>query len=940
MLSVLPVSLLLLLFASPVFSVQPTSSYDSFRALSLQKPQQPDNPICCLKPLTPLEPVDDGILLSFEEWKMKQLATQSAGFTTGTFDKDANIGSPQVGDGVPANDVGSTGSESTVPPVDTPAPSGFNSPDQVPSGPHFRVPLTDRFNYASLDCSARVHTAHRSAKSPSAILSSKRDRYMLSPCDKSKENQFVVVELCDDIRIDTVQLANFEFFSGVFKDFTVSVAKNYDPDGWTPVATYRAKNVRGVQSFHPPRSLRDFYRFIRIDFLSNYGNEFYCPVSLLRVYGLTHLEEWKWDVWELESKSKQEELKRKRQRVIEPIAIPEPIVVPHTAESSINTSNRVASTAEDIEKITTPPVNADAERTADTPPPTQSQIQNTSNILSSQHSYRDSTSPTGNDYHKSIPSQKANDDLFTQTAETPVPSPISSSIPSASDANRQTQHIPPSMPESSSTGTSLSSPPSQANNNVQYTVASSSSDSSSGTPIIITSGTPSSAIIPSPPMSSHLAVKGGENIYRTIMNRLAEVELNQTLYVRYIEQQNLAVREAIKRLGEDVGRLEGISRAQSLTYQRTLAEWEKQRYQLEMEYGDLVSRIEYLSQEIILEKRLGVAQLCLLLAVLIFLGLTRGSRAEAIIDHGSHRLNQSVREWGKRHFKLSGDWAGRFKGKDAVNTEKQSSSSRSRSRSRSRSTTSRSQTPMPSSRPKPVSVKSYPPHLPLHLQDDNDTMITFPSTSRQYRHKEPLETIHLNTAPAFSENQNRPRKTSNPRSRAPSLRSTPASRRNYVVHAKVTTPTVASFRPQMLQRSSSHGVAMAQTGSWGSMSVPKSAKKWARTAHLHEVKTPRVLFPPTTSALAARRSKKMGDDISPTRHNRDQERTPRDAGSDRENEGFFSFATKQAVNGKQPVAGSMPPPDSSLLFAKAEDDGDPWVDSDTTSIDGTEGFGV
>ena len=114
-----------------------------------------------------------------------------------------------------------------------------------PASPHFRVPLAGRFNHASLGCSARVHTAHREAKSASNILSSKRDRYTLSPCDAAGP-QFVVVELCDDIRIDTVQLANFEFFSGVFRAFTVSVAKTYaaaDAEGWMVVG----KNVRGVQ---------------------------------------------------------------------------------------------------------------------------------------------------------------------------------------------------------------------------------------------------------------------------------------------------------------------------------------------------------------------------------------------------------------------------------------------------------------------------------------------------------------------------------------------------------------------------------------------------------------------------------------------------------------------------------------------------------------------
>lgn len=120
--------------------------------------------------------------------------------------------------------------------------------------PHFRVPLKDRFNYASTECSARIHKAHKSAKSASSVLSSKKDKYMLSPCvtktaDGKKEDHFVIVELCEDIRIDTVQLANFEFFSGVFKDFTVSVAKTYTPDmpEWTTVGTYKARNIRGVQ---------------------------------------------------------------------------------------------------------------------------------------------------------------------------------------------------------------------------------------------------------------------------------------------------------------------------------------------------------------------------------------------------------------------------------------------------------------------------------------------------------------------------------------------------------------------------------------------------------------------------------------------------------------------------------------------------------------------
>lgn len=95
------------------------------------------------------------------------------------------------------------------------------------------------------------------------------------------------------------------------------------------------------------------------------------------------------------------------------------------------------------------------------------------------------------------------------------------------------------------------------------------------------------------------------------------------------------------------------------------------------------------------------------------MGLTRGSRAEALIDHGSTQINRSVREWGRRHFKLSGEWAGRFKGK---NLEMSRRSSRSRSRTR---------TPPPIPRPRPQTAKSYPSKVPLHMQGVLSFLPTF-----------------------------------------------------------------------------------------------------------------------------------------------------------------------------------------------------------------------
>jgi hypothetical protein len=42
------------------------------------------------------------------------------------------------------------------------------------------------------------------------------------------------------------------------------------------------------------------------------------------------------------------------------------------------------------------------------------------------------------------------------------------------------------------------------------------------------------------------------------MNRLTALEANHTLYARYVEEQTAGVRDMLKRLGEEVGRLESI----------------------------------------------------------------------------------------------------------------------------------------------------------------------------------------------------------------------------------------------------------------------------------------------------------------------------------------------------------------------------------------------
>ncbi|KAF9046242.1 UNC-like C-terminal-domain-containing protein [Panaeolus papilionaceus] len=992
MLSLLPTTLIALLLSLPAFA-EPVTPNDALRHLALQAPKPVEHPICCLKPLTPLEPMDDEILLSFEEWKKKQFVLQ----TEAPENKGGTATPPistELGTGTEANSDG----EAVIIPSGANA-SGSPTPAQASGqwaglSPHFRVPLTDRFNYASLDCSARVHMSHRSAKSASSILSSKKDRYMLSPCNTRNEKQFVVVELCDDIRIDTVQLANFEFFSGVFKDFTVSVARTYstDKDGWTIVGTYRAKNIRGVQSFHPPTSLHDFYRYLRIDFESHYGSEYYCPISLLRVYGLTHLEQWKWDIWEAESRAKAEYESQLRHALPAEGTVDTPVFssvvittppVGHIPVNDQNISNSIegqphvqadkGDNSDSVTSASSHSTDSNLVPTPDTnqqPPPPSDSIHDhvePNNPPDQQSETTPPPEPSGRhstDTFASSSAQATSPETPIHSQTPPVISPSSSinlSIkpsPSSENVSSPSPHANPNTPDGSIIITSapITVPPSPP-----------------PTPtIILTSGSPSISVIPIIQSSIVPTSKGGESIYRTIMNRLTAVESNHTLYSRYIEQQNSAIRDVIKRLGEDIGRLEGINRGQAMMYQRAFNDWEHQRYQLQMDYGDLASRVEKLSEEILLEKRLGFAQLCILLAVLVFMGLTRGSRAETVIERPSAAVNGSVREWGRRHLRLSSDWKNGFRGSNVPTP-------RPRSPERDASVVQSAVL----SRKKTASGRLVPPPLQL----DHDERAVFPTGASARHQKENIAPSHLNTAPisfpVAGDYFQRPRTISNPRSRAPSLKSTNAGRRTqHLVQPKPITPTRASWRALSygLQRSNSQGAApvalggMPHSGSWNAgVHAPKSARRWARTAHLHEVKSASLL-PATARLNAAAR-----DDED--QESRDRDMTPRgldfdkalrrkdpkqseddenaqpyltslrksrqsQADSEVEKAGPGGFPFPQFENTEEVLAGTkqrsslLLQVDADALYAngngkeipvvdEGEGDGDPWVDTDS-----------
>lgn len=140
-------------------------------------------------------------------------------------------------------------------------------------------------NYASPDCGAKIIAANPEADSTHSVLSTSKDEYLLSPCTS---RIWFVVELCEAIRAEKIELANFELFSSSPKDFTVSVSNRFPTRDWSTVGQFSAKDERDVQNFdlHPHL----FGKFVRVDLTSHYSSEHFCPVSLFRVYGTSEFE--------------------------------------------------------------------------------------------------------------------------------------------------------------------------------------------------------------------------------------------------------------------------------------------------------------------------------------------------------------------------------------------------------------------------------------------------------------------------------------------------------------------------------------------------------------------------------------------------------------------------------------------------------------------------
>jgi hypothetical protein len=317
--------------------------------------------------------------------------------------------------------------------------------------------------------------------------------------------------------------------------------------------------ISSQQSFHPRKELLPFYRYIRIDFLSYYGAEYFCPVSLLRVYGLTQMEEWKSDVWKAEWEASRGD--------VGTISEPSVITLEGRPTSSTTNDSAVTNNTESlaITRETTPPNSADPSSTelteakAPHTPILEHVVLATPDIsivgtsITTTAAVKEDQAVPLENVHTAPPTRStpSTSDLSREANE-PVIRPVNGHFdaPQSTEAENTTREASSASLTSveahttsstTSTSTSISGAPIESPQTIIRTVS---------TTIVLSAATPSaspSSVIPS-----------GESIYRMIINRLNVLEANQTLYAKYLEEQGRMVNIRMERLEEDIGRLGGI----------------------------------------------------------------------------------------------------------------------------------------------------------------------------------------------------------------------------------------------------------------------------------------------------------------------------------------------------------------------------------------------
>ena len=519
----------------------------------------------------------------------------------------------------------------------------------------------ERFNYASYDCAATILKTNSQAKSVSSVLGENKDSYMLNEC--SADNKFLIMELCNDVLIDTVVLANFEFFSSIFRTFRVSVSDKYPvkADKWIHLGTFEARNSREVQAFLIENPVI-WARYLRIEFLSHYGSEFFCPVSLIRVHGTTMMEDYKHDLES--SKSDHEDDDQSTASGLEdeeslvPEAVAEVLVQEREAKNEAaarevavadvaRSSNQTGVIKEPEAASSGAPDDETSEYSmrneqmlemamvfnetskicpsSSTPVPSAGSIR--ANLSSTQYPSSSTVASAGNIHDPKAPSNSRStnsDNTMIEGQKTDKPA-SSDPMPSKSDSRKNNSINASADATFARTGSTQKAGESGAD----LKPAANQSESVNATS---SKGSAKSTASSTQPLPASPTIQ--ESFFKSVQKRIQVLESNSSLSLQYIEEQSRNLRDAFGKVEQRqmtktntfldylnntvLGELRDFRQQYDQLWQSTVIELETQREQYQKDVLAINSRLGLLADEVVFQKRMAILQSVL---VLLCIGL-------------------------------------------------------------------------------------------------------------------------------------------------------------------------------------------------------------------------------------------------------------------------------------------------------------------------------
>ncbi|KAI8667443.1 SUN domain-containing protein [Fusarium sp. Ph1] len=494
----------------------------------------------------------------------------------------------------------------------------------------------ERFSYSSFDAGATVLKSSPGAKNAKAILVENKDSYMLLEC--SAPRKFVIVELSDDVLIDTVVIANFEFFSSMVRLFRVSVSDRYPvkPDKWKELGSFEARNSRDIQPFLVENP-QIWAKYVRIEFLTQYGNEYYCPVSLIRIHGSRMLDSWKEDTESGRDDGSHEEHEEPQQLPSPEDESAKPQETEKPQESIVPTSTEKMPYCEvdDPTMLFLAPLVCPASFNATTGRvPSQPDTSSIEGISAS------SQNVSTEDRERSGASTP-----HVRRAEYPATEDATSSSSSSTTSPSATPAISPTSPSSISSSSASTGSNSTAPATSAKTASTSSTSTSSSASTSIAKSSPANTVIPknrttATTSNSPASPTVQEGFFKAISKRLHQVESNLTLSLKYVEDQARHMSDTLHRTEQKqiskatlflnnlnqtvLAELRSVREQYDQIWQSTVIALESQREQSNREIVALSTRLNLLADEVVFQKRMAIVQAVLLLSCLLLVIFSRG----------------------------------------------------------------------------------------------------------------------------------------------------------------------------------------------------------------------------------------------------------------------------------------------------------------------------